>query len=122
MATGIALPLRAVNGRLMLLSGDGYIEQLVKTAMGSSESSNPFQDVGLGEFMIFDINDALTEGVIRQRVVRVFASLERDQLARLVSLAFEGIGSEKVMQVVYDNLETGYRSEVDVPLSEWEGL
>lgn len=116
MAKGIKLPLRAVNGRLELLGGDAYIEQLIFTALGSGESDNPFQDIGLGEFMIFDLNDKMTEGHIAERVRAVFATLERDQLARLEELSFKSVEGDKKMHLGYENLETGKRDDIEVPL------
>jgi hypothetical protein len=116
MATGIKLPTTIKNGRLELLGGDDYIRQLVETAMGDSDSENPFQDIGLGEFMIFDINDPLSEGEIRDRVRKAFASLESDQLARLSSIEFARRGAEAVMFLVYEDLETGQRPQIEVPL------
>jgi hypothetical protein len=116
MAKGIKLPTSAKNGRLELLGGDAYIEQLIAVAMGEGDSDNPFQDLGLGEFMIFDINDALPDGVIRERVRAAFATLERDQLAKLERLEFTTSGVEKTMSVWYKNLETGRRDEIEVPL------
>ena len=118
MARGIELPTRAVNGRLKLLSGDAYIEQLVMVALGDNDSENPFQEIGLGEFMIFGINDAQEDGEIRMKVKRVFSLLEADQLARLKTLSFETSGSDKLMFLDYINLETGQRREVEVPIPQ----
>lgn len=116
MAQGIELPTQVVDGRLKLLSGNEYIEQLIVTGMGDNTSDNPFLDVGLGESMIFDINDALTDAQIRVLVEGVFDSLEADQLARLSSLTFSSEGGQKKMYVEYENLETGARPELEVPL------
>lgn len=122
MAQGIKLPLQTKNGRLQLLSGDEYIEQLIFTALGDNESENPFQDIGLGEFMIFGINDSYTEGEIRTRVEQIFDLLEGDQLARLDSedkaLTFtrkKGTG-QLVMLLSYTNLETQEQREIEVPI------
>jgi hypothetical protein len=120
MAQGIGLPLKEKNGRLVKLSGDDYISQLVNTGLKGSESNNPFQDLGLGEFMIFGINDVLVEGEIRQGVERVFDSLKADQLAEVVSpsrdISFESEGHEKKMHVFYKNMETQERDEIEVPI------
>lgn len=122
MAQGIRLPLQTKNGRLVKLSGDDYIEQLIFTALGDNETENPFQDIGLGEFMIFGINDSYTEGEIRERVKQVFESLENDQLAKLASddkaLSFErnkGTG-QLVLFLSYVNLETQEQNEIEVPI------
>ena len=113
MAQGIKLPTTVKNGRLELVSGNAYIRQLVETALGDSESENPFQDLGWGEFMIFDLNDELLEGKIEQRVVSAFKTLERDQLARLQSISFTRNGHVLRMFLEYDDLETGVRTELD---------
>lgn len=118
MARGIELPTRAVNGRLKLLSGDQYIDQLVAVALGDGDSDNPFQDLGLGEFMIFGINDSLTDGEINTRVQAAFELLETDQLAQLKSISFESRAEVKIMFLEYINLETGKRRELEVPLPE----
>lgn len=118
MARGIELPTKAVNGRLKMLGGDEYIEQLVMTMLGDGDSDNPFQDLGLGQFMIFGINDAQQEGEIREKVKAGFAILQRDQLAKLRKLTFDREGSESRMFVEYVNLETGERVELEVPLPE----
>lgn len=122
MAQGIRLPLEAKNGRLRLLSSDAYIEQIIVTALGDNESENPFQNIGLGEFMIFGINDSYTESEIRERVEQIFESLETDQLATLDSedkaLTFKrdkGTGRLK-MFLSYTNLETQEQNEIEVPI------
>jgi hypothetical protein len=125
MATGIELPTRVdKNGRLVLLSGDDYIEQLVFTGLGDPDSDNPFQDVGLGEFMIFGINDQMSDGEIRERIVDVFAELEADQLAKLddplVDLVFSedtgDLGVDKKVTITYTNMETQERKDIEVPI------
>ena len=114
MASGIKLPTTVRNGRLEIVSGNSYIRQLVETSLGGSESENPFQDLGLGEFMLFDINDEFLEGKIQQRVASAFATLERDQLARLRSVRFSRLNSTLRMFIEYDDLETGIRTELDL--------
>lgn len=119
-ATGIALPLTVVKGRWRKASGDDYVEQLIHTSLGCGDSENPFQDIGLGEFMIFAINDEAIEGEIKKRVEAGFRSLERDQLARLArrsrQLKFAQRDGEKIMFLEYENIETGERREIEVPL------
>lgn len=119
MATGIKVPLRAINGRLEKLGGDAYIEQLIMTGLGDCQSENPFQDIGLGEFMIFGINDDRSTSDIRTRIAQVFALLEADQLAKLERLTFEEEdGHEKKAHLTYVNIETQERHEIEVPIPE----
>ena len=119
MARGLKLPTRVSAGRLEMLGGDAYIEQLLAIGLGDGESTNPWNQKGLGEFMIFALNDAEIEGEIRERVKGIFSSLERDQLARLAggrAVRFSNQGSEKKMFIEYDNLENGERRELEVSL------
>lgn len=124
MAQGIAIPLRVRNGRLAKLSGDDYIDQLVRTALKGLESDNPFQTPGLGEFMVFGVNDHMSEGEIREKVIAIFESFRLDQLARLDNpesdVTFEHVGEEMVMHLSYRNLETQERTETSVPIPTGE--
>lgn len=122
MATGIALPVTVDNGRFKLLSKQAYISQLLMIAFGDGDSENPFQDIALGEFMIFAINDASPEGEIRKRVEQVFKSLEDDQLAKLTrgsqSITFVQEDQTKTMYLDYTDLETGEREDMEYPLEK----
>lgn len=119
MATGILLPAKTENGRLLKLSGDDYIEQLVMIGLLGNQSDNPFQDIGLGDF-IFEINDGVSEGEIRAQIVTMFEILERDQLAALEDpdsdLSFSRVEGELFAELTYTNLETQERPEISVPI------
>jgi len=114
-AKGIATPWKAESGRLVLLEGDEFIRQLILAALGGSESTNAFQDLGLGEDMIFDQNKQVVHSQIEQRIEIAFAPLVRDQLAKYVSSKIEAKGSEAFMEIEYENLENGDRSTIKVP-------
>jgi len=120
MAQGIQVPLQVRNGRLRKLTGDDYIDQLVRVALAGMDSDNPFQTLGLGEFMIFGINDALTEGEIKERIVLIFESFKADQLAELKNpdkdLVFTHKDEELWMDLAYVNMETQERVELSVPI------
>lgn len=120
MAQGISVPLKTKNGRLQLLSGDDYIDMLVRIALGDNQSDNPFQDIGLGaEQWIFGINDGMAEGEIKRAVVAVFESLERDQLAKIQERDISFDRSEEgvlKMDLTYTNIETQERVELEVPI------
>lgn len=120
MAKGIRLPARAQAGRLELLGGDEYIEQLIRVGLGEPDSENPWNVNGLGQFMIFDINDAQLESEIRPRVEAIFRSLKRDQLAELGkgagALKFtQDSEGERKLRIEYKNLENGSRRILEVP-------
>lgn len=120
MAQGISVPLKTKNGRLQLVSGDAYIDMLVRIALGDNQSDNPFQDIGLGaERWIFGINDGMAEGEIKTAVLSVFESLERDQLAKIKQSDIKFDRSEEgvlKMDLAYTNIETQERVELEVPI------
>jgi hypothetical protein len=114
---GIELPLKAVNGRIKLLSSDLYIEQLLSTALGSGECENPFLNVGLGKFMIFGINDAPEEAEIRAGIEAIFDNFQYNKLAKLHRITFVSENEEKKARISYQNMETGQNQELDVPVA-----
>ena len=120
MASGIELPLRTARGRLKRLTGDDYIDQLVRVALLGMESDNPFQTLGLGEWMIFGINDSLTESEIKEKVAAIFESFQRDQLAQLkdpdADITFKRDEGDLYMNVAYVNMETQERTDLSVPI------
>lgn len=60
-----------------------HIRGLLATALGPGESGNPFQDLGLGEDMIFDPADSTTFNDVRDRIKEIFEDFERAELATL---------------------------------------
>lgn len=120
MPSGIALPLRAVAGRLQRRVGTEYVKQLVEAALGDDETSNPFQqDLALGESFLFRPT-AVAEGEFRARVKAAFAELERDELARLIGVATrQQPGTGQIVAVVeWEDMESGQRDEVEVPTAD----
>ena len=71
------------QGGLKQATNNQHIMGLVSTALGPGYSSNPFQDLGLGEDMIFDIADHSNFAAIRDKVEEIFIGFERDELAAL---------------------------------------
>jgi hypothetical protein len=122
MAQGIQIPLKTNNGRLQKLSGDDYIDLLIRVALIGAESENPFQTLGLGEWMIFGINDAMAEAEIREKVVLIFEAFKADQLAKIndpsTDITFDHNEGDMLMNVSYINMETQERVELDVPIPD----
>lgn len=120
MARGLELPIKISNGRMVKKSGDDYIKQLIMTALRSGDSENPFQDLGLGGFMIFGIQNGGTQAQIKEKIIPIFNSLEEDQLARLDNpskdIQFEVDGTDLKMTINYRNMETQERDEIEVPI------
>jgi len=110
-ASGIGSPFRAdSDGGLALSEGDAYVRAQVFAAVNVNTSDNPFQDLGVGESMIFEnAEDPAWRRTVRERIVTQFKALETNNLARLVRVDFATRGNESgdfEMTVVYVNLET----------------
>ena len=120
-ATGVRILLSIKNGRLELISGDAYKQQLIRVALSNCTNNNPFQDIGLGQFMIFELNTQDVESQIRHRVLKIFESFERDHLMKIRNphsdIKFFSEGSEKYMSLDYFDIETQERQEITVPIS-----
>lgn len=119
MAQGIKVPLEVKDGRLVLSSGEEYIKQLVFIALGDGYSANAFQDIGVGEFMIFSIARDKVDGEIRKRVSLAFDELEESQLAAIDSeddITITRDGVEQYVEITYTDLETGARPTIEVPI------
>jgi hypothetical protein len=71
------------RGKLELVAGDEYLMQLLFVALGDCSSDNPFVDVGLDAGLIFDLNDEVSQGRLRERVRRVLAEFEAEGLMKL---------------------------------------
>ena len=120
MATGIASPARENgNGGFLLATKDQHIRELLGVALGEGDSNNPFQDLGLGEEMIFDIADSGTFNAVADRITRIFQRFEEDEFAQLQdredNLSVDEISEgEFEMHVFFINLETGEADELGV--------
>ena len=122
MPQGIKLPSQVKNGRLVLISGDEYIQQLVINALGDRDCDNPFVLDGIDESMIFQLNTAELQAQLRRRIEAIFEVLDAEQLARLANLTFESKGPDLIANIEYTNLETGIRTAFFAPASGGEIL
>ena len=124
-ASGIGFPFRGDgDGGVVLSEGDDYIRGMVLSAMQTNYSDNPFQDIGGTDYPVFQIAHAVGwRQVYKRRVRRVFEDLERERLAKLVSVTFPDTASEGVahMTVRYINLESTVESDITVGLQDAQG-
>src|SRR5438128_1128996 len=110
MSQGLETPVGAEQGRARLVQGEDQLKKVIALALSDGDSDNPFQDLGLGNGSIFDINDEDLQAKMRQRVARVF---RRFHLERRASLApgfptFQpggADGAELIMTIRYINME-----------------
>lgn len=84
MGQGIASVWAASKrGGLRIAKDANHISGLLSTALSSGDSANPFQDVGLGEWMIFGLLDETTFAPVKDRVREIFDDFEEQELASL---------------------------------------
>lgn len=84
MTQGISVTLKGSGrGGLKQDKDNDHIRGLLSVALGEGESDNPFQDLGLGEDMIFDPADPATFTSVRDRIKEIFDDFERAELAKL---------------------------------------
>ncbi len=112
MPVGLNVPL-GVNaaGGIALVDGDINDAKIIKLALGSDHNENAFQqDIGLGEDMVFDINDPPTRGRIQRRIQALFASFETQKRYALLprTIKWEVDESQQVLRLEfrYVNLES----------------
>lgn len=119
---GIQVPIEASStGGIRLLSGDGYIRQLVETLCGDGESDNPFNtDVGIGASAIFqNSGDVAWRAKSRNEITKVFQDLQRANLAKLRNVELTpspGSAEEFDARIEFLSIETNTTLEVDTTL------
>ena len=123
-SAGIAIPFTADNrGGVAVIEGDAYISQLIRTLAANSDSENPFLDVGIGIETIFaNLSDGAWRAQARRQIEKVFATLERAQIARLLSVRVvdneDPTKPEEPAAVVrYVSIETETEHLESIPLS-----
>ena len=107
---GLALPVGVTKqGRSKTVTGEANDRKIIFTALGGNYNQNAYQqDPGLGEDMIFEINDAVIQARIRQKLADVFADFDRQNRYRLVveTLEWSEEEGELVLSFDYFNVES----------------
>lgn len=121
MAQGLEVPVSAEQGRLRIAQGEEQLKKVITLALADGDSDNPFQDLGLGNGSIFDINDQDLQAKMRQRIVRAFRRFQAEGRAMLAqgSPVFRRGGSdgEELYAVIrYINMETTDSEELELPV------
>lgn len=111
MATGLRIPVGVDGtGGAALTSGDAQDRKIIMTALGDNESENAFQqDIGLGSFMIFDVDAPDVQAQVLRRIRRIFQEFRAQQRFKLlddtVKFKKEAEG-ELAIEFKYRNLES----------------
>lgn len=115
---GLAVPISGQGGRIATVSGEDQLRKIIILNLSDCDSANPFQDLGLGSEIIFDIDSPATQGRIRARIMQVFQRLEQADRARLSPgypiFRSDPDRQELVADVRYVNLETTDEEELAV--------
>lgn len=84
MGKGIATVISASKrGGFRIATSDEHIFGLFLVALGSGDSANPFQELGLGERMIFNPLDMSTFAPVQDRIRDIFDDFSNQELASL---------------------------------------
>jgi len=124
MAIGLAIPVGVnAQGRAKTADRSDFIKQTVLTAIRDCQSRNPFQDLGIDETIIFDINDKITVARIKMRIVEIFSRFEAEALAKLDHgaaerpLHFEQTAEGELdVHIKYVDLETNRPKDIGLSL------
>jgi len=112
MPVGFALPVRASSsGGIRLVGGDENNDKLISLALGSDENENAFQqDIGLGDFMVFDTESPAIRGKIMSRLRKIFQRFEAQKRFRLLPETVEWSSDQGnqdlILQFKYHDLES----------------
>ncbi len=84
MGQGIATIIAASKrGGFRMAKGTEFILGLLQTALGTGDSANPFQELGLGESMIFDPLNLSTFAPVQDRIRDIFEDFANNELTSL---------------------------------------
>lgn len=112
MAKGLAIPMRAnPRGGFATVEGEANDQKIIHTALSDDDNENAFQqDIGLGQFMIFNVMDPGVRARIYQRLEQIFGrfqALARYKLLRSsIEWTEDSVEQELTLQFRYVNLET----------------
>lgn len=117
--TGLALPFSA-NGRggLALVDGDDQLAKIIGLGLNNLDSENPFneqENLGLGDQMIFAVNDNALQAALRRSVLLLFRRLQLENRAQLSkgspTFTIDKDTQTLTMHIKYINLETNKPEE-----------
>lgn len=113
MATGLALPLRCVNGRAVRSTGEDQLKKIIMLSIADCDSGNPYQDLGIDQALVFSLSDEQTKAYARRRIIDAFKRLEAEGRAELNGTPkFTTREGELEVQIKYLNLETNEAQDI----------
>lgn len=120
-SSGILIPFQANGaGGIKLVDGDDYLRQIVRVRVAPGNSDNPFLSFGIADDAVFqNVSDTGWRSVIRRRIENFFQTLQRAQLVKLLSVAFQPstTSPEEFDAVIrFLSIETNTEQEVKTPI------
>jgi len=108
MASGLAIPVRAVVGRAALASGDTQMHKLIALALASGESNNPFNGSNVGmKTTLWTLDGPAARAMIQRTIELHFKRWEADGRAQLIDVTFQKVHNGEVQLFIhYVDLET----------------
>jgi hypothetical protein len=127
MPSGISLPVRAnLGGGLSIASGNEQDRNVISLALASNDNENAFQQsIGLGQDMIFEINDPAARADKLAKLRRVFDRFERLKRFKLIENTIRwddgAVDGESVLAFKYIALESDSIRDFDQKYSSPTG-
>lgn len=85
MPTGLRMPVGVDGtGGAALSSGDDQNNKIIKTALSDCDSENAFQDIGLGIWMIYEIDSPEVQARALNFIRRMFRQFRAEQRYKLL--------------------------------------
>jgi hypothetical protein len=112
---GLAIPVRASQGRAVISSGDRKNAEVIMLSMASGESTNPFNDdVGL-EAPVLHADSAGNRALLTKRIREHFDRLEAADRCKLSSVDVRpaDAGGDQAVHVDYIDIETDEELEAE---------
>ena len=120
-SSGILVPFQGNEaGGIKLVDGDDYLRQIVRVRAAPGDTDNPFLGGGIADDAIFqNVSDPGWRSVVRRRIEDFFATLQRANLVKLLSVTFEpsdSVPEEYDAVIKFLSFETNTEQEVRTPV------
>ena len=87
MPTGFKLPMSpSPSGGIALVKGDVNNDKIIKVGLSATDNSNSFQqNIGIGQDMVFDLQDPALRGLLVVKIKKLFARFEIQKRFKLLT-------------------------------------
>jgi hypothetical protein len=112
MSVGLSLPVGvSKSGSAKIVEGEENNNKIISLALGSDDNENAFnQNIGLGDFMVFEIEDPAIRGKIINVIRKLFRNFQIQKRFRLLTDTIEwkndSVTQELMLEFKYHDLES----------------